>query len=58
MAELSRKHGGVMWYVRQKDGTLQLVHNLATAKRYARELGTAVVDGYSGREYAYGYELV
>lgn len=47
-----------MWYVRQKDGTLQLVHNLATAKRYARELGTAVVDGYSGREYAYGYELV
>jgi hypothetical protein len=40
-----------MWYVREKDGTLQLVHNLATAKTLARELGTVIVDGWSGREY-------
>jgi len=41
-----------MWYVRLKDNSLQLVHNLATAKMYARQLGTVVVDGYSGREYS------
>jgi hypothetical protein len=39
-----------MWYVKQKDGTLQLVHNLSTATQQAKELGTVVVDGWSGRE--------
>jgi len=41
-----------MWYVRAKDGTLELVHNLSTAKFYARKYGTAIVDGWTGREYA------
>lgn len=39
-----------MWYVKQKDGTLQAVHNLSTATQQAKELGTVVVDGWSGRE--------
>jgi|TARA_R110000822_G_scaffold281209_1_gene402895 hypothetical protein len=39
-----------MWYVKEKDGTLRLVHNFATAVTQAKELGTVVVDGWSGRE--------
>lgn len=40
-----------MWYVRHKDGTLELVHNLSTAQTLAREENTVIVDGWSGREY-------
>lgn len=40
-----------MWYVKTKEGALELAHNLASAKYYAKQYGTVVVDGWTGREY-------
>jgi hypothetical protein len=43
-----------MWYVRNRDGALELVHNRATAEQLAKEYGTEYMDGYARRVFKVG----
>lgn len=43
-----------MWYVKNKQGVLELVHNRATAELLAKEYGTEYVDGYARRVFKGG----